>query len=82
MGVATTMAPDGLGTKNPTKKLAHVGVLLGHMLSQNHPPEIFDPGPLLKVCQNCFIIQDGHTLFWPWEIFGHPLKIVCAEFNI
>ena len=45
MGVAATLAPKGLGPKNPTKKLAHVGVLLGHMLSQNHAPEISDPGP-------------------------------------
>ena len=48
MGVAATLAPKGLGPKNPTKKLAHVGVLLGHMLSQNHAPEISDPGPPLK----------------------------------
>ena len=47
MGVAATLAPKGLGPKNPTKKLAHVGVLLGHMLSQNHAPEITDPGPPL-----------------------------------
>ena len=42
MGVAATLAP------NPTKKLAHVGVLLGHMLSPNHAPEISDPGPSLN----------------------------------
>ena len=48
MGVAATLAPKGLGPKNPTKKLAHVGVLLGHMLSQNHDPEISDPEPPLK----------------------------------
>ena len=47
MGVAATLAPKGLGPKNRNKKLAHVGVLLGHMLSQNHPPEISDPGPPL-----------------------------------
>ena len=36
MGVATTLAPKGLGPQNPTKNLAHIGVLLGHFLSQNH----------------------------------------------
>ena len=46
MGVAATLAPKDLGPKNLTKKLAHVGVLLGHMLSQNHASEISDPGPL------------------------------------
>ena len=46
MGVAATLAPKGLGPKNPTKKLAHVGVLMGHILSQNHVPEISNPGPL------------------------------------
>ena len=45
MGVATTLAPKDLGPKNLSKKLAHVGVLLGHMISQNHAPEISDPGP-------------------------------------
>ena len=38
-----------LRPKNPTKKLDHVRVLLGHMLSQNHAAEICDPGsPLMK----------------------------------
>ena len=32
--------------KNTTKKLAHVGVFLGHMLSQNHVPKVYDLGPL------------------------------------
>ena len=45
MGGAATPAPKGLGPKNPTKKLAHFGVLLGHMVSQNHAPELSDPGP-------------------------------------
>ena len=50
MGVAATLAPKKiLGPKNPTKKLANVGVLLGDMLSQNHAPEISDLGPPLKV---------------------------------
>ena len=44
MGVAATLAPKDLGPKNPTKKLAHVGFLLGHMLFQHHAPEISDPG--------------------------------------
>ena len=45
MGVAATPAPKGLGPQNPTKKLAHVGVLLGHLLSQNRVPKLSDPGP-------------------------------------
>ena len=49
MGVAATLAPKDLGPKYPTKKLAHVGVLLGHILSQNHVPEISDPGPPLPL---------------------------------
>ena len=48
MGVATTPAPKGLGLQNPTKKLAHVGVLLGHLLSQNRAPKFSDPGPPLS----------------------------------
>ena len=43
-----TLAPEDPWLKNPTNKLAHVGVLLGHVLSQNHAPEISDPGPPLK----------------------------------
>ena len=45
MGVAAKPAPKGLGPQYPTKKLAHVGVLLGHLLSQNHVPKLSDPGP-------------------------------------
>ena len=60
MGVAATLAPKDLGPKNPTKKLAHVGVLLGHMLSQNHAPEISDPGPpLLKDKRTTLYAADG-----------------------
>ena len=40
-------APKGLGPHNPTKKLAHVKVLLGHLLSQNRVPKLSDPGPPL-----------------------------------
>ena len=48
MGVAATPAPKGLGPQNPTKKLAHIGVLLGHLLSQNRVPNVqtLDPPPL------------------------------------
>ena len=28
-----------------TKKFAHVGVFLGHLLSQNRVPKLSDPGP-------------------------------------
>ena len=52
MGVAATPAPKGLGPQNPTKKLAHVGVLLGHLLSRNHVPKVSDPGPPLRNFQS------------------------------
>ena len=45
MGVAATPALKGLGPQNPTKKLAHVGIILGHQLSQNRVPKHSDPGP-------------------------------------
>ena len=48
MGVAATPAPKGLRPKNPTKKLAHVRVLLGNLLSQNRVPKLSDTGPPLK----------------------------------
>ena len=51
MGVAATPAPRGLGLQNPTKKLAHVGVLLGHLLSQNQVPKLLDPPPLIAISQ-------------------------------
>ena len=44
-GKCAWLAPKGLGPINPTKKLAHVGFLFSHMLSQNHAHEICDPGP-------------------------------------
>ena len=43
MGVAATPAPKGLGPRNPTKKLANIGVLLGHLISQNRVPQLSDP---------------------------------------
>ena len=46
---AATPAPKGLVPKNPTRNVAHIGVLLGHMLSQNHAPEPSDPGTPLKM---------------------------------
>ena len=45
MGVAATPAPKGPEPQNPTKKLARVGVLLGHLLSQNRVLKLSDPGP-------------------------------------
>ena len=58
MGVVATPAPKGLGLQNTTKNLAHVGVLLGHFLSQNRVPKLSDPGPLPPKTQVCiyFII--------------------------
>ena len=38
MGVAATPSPKGLGPQNPNKEWAHLGVLLGHLLSQNRVP--------------------------------------------
>ena len=52
MGVATTPAPKGLGPQNPTKKLAHVRVLLVHLLSQNRVPKLSDPGTPLSEASN------------------------------
>ena len=43
MGVAAPPAPQ-----NPTKKLAHAGVLLGHLLSQNRVPKLSNPEPPLN----------------------------------
>ena len=48
MGVAATPAHKGLGLQNPTKILAHVGVLLGQLLSQNRVSELSDPGTPLR----------------------------------
>ena len=45
MGVAAIPAPKCAGPQNPTKNLAHVGFLLGHLLSQNRVPKLSDPGP-------------------------------------
>ena len=46
-GVAATPAHKGLVPQNPTKKLAHVGVLLSHLLSHYHVPKVSDLGPPL-----------------------------------
>ena len=43
-----SVAAKGPGPQNPTKKLAHVGVLLSHLLSQNRVPKLSDPGPPLN----------------------------------
>ena len=45
MDVAATPASKGPGPQNPTKKLAHVGILLGHLLSKNRVLKPSDPGP-------------------------------------
>ena len=42
---AEIFMPKGLGSQNLIKKLAHVGVLLGHLLSQNRVPKLSDSGP-------------------------------------
>ena len=43
--MAAMPAPKGLGLQNLTKLLAHVGVLLGHLLSLNHVLKVSDLGP-------------------------------------
>ena len=43
MSLAITPVPEGLGPRNPTKKLVHVGVLLGYLLSQNRVSKLSDP---------------------------------------
>ena len=43
--MADTLGPKDPGPNNRTKKLAHVGVHLDPMLSENHAPGISDPGP-------------------------------------
>ena len=48
MGVATTRAPNVLGPRNPTKKLAHWVELLGQPLSRNEVLEISMGEPPLK----------------------------------
>ena len=50
MGVATTLAPKGLGPQNPTKNLAHWVDLMGRPISRKSVVRIFvpNPTPLLK----------------------------------
>ena len=36
------------GPQNPTKRLAHLELLLGHLLSENRVPKLLDPGPSLR----------------------------------
>ena len=57
-GVTATPASKGLGPQNPTKKLAHVEVLLGHLLSQNYVPKVSDLGPLLRGLEDQDVIGD------------------------
>ena len=45
MGVATSVAPEGLGSQNPVKKLVHSMYLVGQLLSQNNVSTIFKPEP-------------------------------------
>ena len=48
MGVAATPAPKGMGPQNPTKKLAHVGVLWVTCFLKIMLPnfQTLDPSPL------------------------------------
>ena len=54
MGVATTGAPNGLGSRNPAKKLAQWVDLLGQLLSRNHVLKIFKSDPPL-ICETLYI---------------------------
>ena len=49
MGVGATVAPRGLGPRDPTKKLAQWVDLLGQPLSRKHVFEIFGPEPPLII---------------------------------
>ena len=50
MGEATTRAPNGLGSPNPAKKLAHwVDLLNDQPLSRNHVLEILKGEPPLNL---------------------------------
>ena len=49
MGVADTVAPEGLGPQDPTKKLAQwMDLKLGQPLSRKHAFKIFDLDPPLN----------------------------------
>ena len=48
----TTRAPNGMGSPNPTKKLAHLADLLGQPLYRNHVFEIFSGEPPLIVTKH------------------------------
>ena len=60
MGVAAPLAPKGLGSQNPTKKLAYWVELLGQPLSQNNVVKNLEhepPPPNHSVTLEC--IQDA-----------------------
>ena len=48
MGVAATLAPKGLGPRDPIKKLAHLVELLGQTLSPKNVFENLGPPPPLS----------------------------------
>ena len=48
MAVATSVAPEGLGSQNPVKKLVHFIYLSDQLLSQNKVFTIFEPDLPLK----------------------------------
>ena len=45
MGVAASVAPEGLGSQTPVKKLVHFIYLSDQLLSQNKVFTIFEPEP-------------------------------------
>ena len=82
MGVAATPAPKGLGPQNPTKKLAHVGVLLGHLLSQNRVPKVsvplkFNFAVIILHCAKLVLNQTMfETLSINWHIYYLLVKFL------
>ena len=63
IGVATTVAPKGLGPQDPTKKLAEWVDLLGQPLSLKHVFKIFGPKPPLKVFFTVLLIHTDLSYF-------------------
>ena len=61
MGVVAKLAPLGLGPQNSTKKLAHVGVLLGQLLSQNKVSKMYRLGPPLKLLKVIIVLDYYHS---------------------
>ena len=75
MGVAAMPAPKGLGPQNPTKKLAHVGVLLGHLFAQNRVPKLLDPEPPPPLNEEYPHYAVTSAIAYPSPVPTHCLKL-------